>query len=152
MRNRGGLFRDALSGMAVMLTLVACTTTVEPDEELVPDYLKVNIITPTKIVAHRGYWNLKGAAENSLASLDNAAAAKVYASEFDVRLTADSVPVICHDPTIEKRPIDATPYADIQNFKLPNGETLPTLPISDSCKGQKYPPLPRNQNYRPERL
>jgi glycerophosphoryl diester phosphodiesterase len=113
--------------MAAIIQLVACAKVPWPDEEDVPDYLKVYALTSTKIVAHRGYWNIKGSAENSIAAIDRAAETGLYATEFDVRLTADSVPVICHDPKIQNWTIETTPYAQIRNFKLPNGETLPTL-------------------------
>ena len=52
---------------------------------------------------------------------------KVYGSEFDVHLTADNVPVVFHDRKIEGKDIQTTPYAELKDLKLPNGETLPTL-------------------------
>ncbi|UCM90750.1 glycerophosphodiester phosphodiesterase [Streptomyces marincola] len=51
-------------------------------------------------VAHRGDPYL--ARENTLASFASAIAAGADAVELDVRLTADGVPVVLHDPTLER--------------------------------------------------
>ncbi len=52
------------------------------------------------VVGHRG---ASGAApENTLASLDLAVAERAEALEFDVRLTADGVPVLLHDPLLDR--------------------------------------------------
>jgi glycerophosphoryl diester phosphodiesterase len=52
------------------------------------------------IVAHRG-WATRYP-ENSLAALDAALAAGVGHVEFDVQLSADGVPLLIHDPTLER--------------------------------------------------
>lgn len=80
-----------------------------------------------KVIAHRGYWKTEGAAQNSIRSLERANEIKVYGSEFDVHLTADNIPVVYHDKSIEGKEIQATSYAELKDLKLPNGETLPTL-------------------------
>jgi glycerophosphoryl diester phosphodiesterase len=52
------------------------------------------------VVGHRG---ASGAApENTLASLDLAVAQGAEALEFDVRLSADGVPVLLHDPLLDR--------------------------------------------------
>lgn len=81
----------------------------------------------TRVIAHRGYWDCEGSAQNSIASLTKSAEAKVYGSEFDVSITADGVPVVNHDDDIQGHVIETTNYTEIKNLKLPNGETLPTL-------------------------
>ena len=81
----------------------------------------------TKVIAHRGYWKTEGSAQNSIRSLERANEIKVYGSEFDVHLTADNVPVVFHDSKIQGKHIQTTPYAELKDLKLPNGETLPTL-------------------------
>lgn len=80
-----------------------------------------------RVIAHRGFWTTQGSAQNSIHSLQAASAAKVYGSEFDVHLTADNVPVVHHDNTIDGIEIQNVPYAQIKDIKLSNGETLPTL-------------------------
>ncbi|MDR2121106.1 MAG: glycerophosphodiester phosphodiesterase [Tannerella sp.] len=97
------------------------------EEDEIPPHLRISYPAQTRIIAHRGYWNTKGAAENSLAALDKAAEAGFYGSEFDVRFTSDGVPVIHHDPQIHEITIENTSYNRIKNIKLSNGETLPTL-------------------------
>ena len=52
----------------------------------------------TKTVAHRGYWNCEGSAENSLASLRKAHDVGCWGSELDIWLTSDGGLVVNHDP------------------------------------------------------
>ena len=80
-----------------------------------------------KIVAHRGYWRTEGSAQNSITSLQKAAAVGCYGSEFDVWLTADGVPVVFHDATIDGIRIEDTTFATLMNHRLQNGEFIPTL-------------------------
>lgn len=81
----------------------------------------------TRVIAHRGYWKIEGSAQNSLRSLELANQVKVYGSEFDVHLTADNIPVVFHDGKIQGKQIQTTPYAELKELELPNGEKLPTL-------------------------
>lgn len=85
------------------------------------------VIDPTRIIAHCGYWTTGGSCRNSLSSLINAQGLNIYGSEFDVRVTSDGIPVIYHDKSIDGKIIDLTTYASIKNYKLGNGELLPTL-------------------------
>lgn len=80
-----------------------------------------------KVIAHRGYWNTEGAAQNSIRSLVKADSIGCYASEFDVWMTPDSVLIVNHDPTINGVEIQRTPAAIVLKEKLANGETVPTL-------------------------
>ncbi len=80
-----------------------------------------------KIVAHRGYWRTDGSAQNSIASLQKAAQLGCYGSEFDVWITADGVPVVFHDATIDGIRIEDTTFATLMNHRLANGEFIPTL-------------------------
>lgn len=79
------------------------------------------------VVAHRGAWKKNGFPENSIASLKHAIELKCTGSEFDVRMTADGVLVINHDPHYNNLEIEKTTYSDLLKFKLSNGEKLPTL-------------------------
>lgn len=81
----------------------------------------------TKIIAHRGYWDCAGSAQNSLASLNKAHEIKVYGAEFDVRVTLDGIAVINHDDTIQGVNIEESTYEQLKDIKLANGEKLPTL-------------------------
>lgn len=86
----------------------------------------IEAVRKVGIVAHRGY-HPDNVTENSLASLIEAQKLGVYGSEFDVYSTVDSVVVCYHDAKINDKRIDASTYAEIKDFKLANGETLPTL-------------------------
>lgn len=83
--------------------------------------------SPTKVIAHRGYWKTEGSAQNSLRALEKAAEVKVYGSEFDVHLTADNVLIVNHDNDIQGKHIQTSTYAELKDLKLPNGECVPTL-------------------------
>ncbi|MHB1328839.1 MAG: glycerophosphodiester phosphodiesterase, partial [Gemmatimonadales bacterium] len=52
------------------------------------------------IVGHRGASG--SAPENTVASFDLAVALGAEAFELDVRITADGVPVVFHDPTLDR--------------------------------------------------
>ena len=84
-------------------------------------------IINTKVIAHRGAWKNTGVPENSIAALQHAIALKCYGSEFDVHLSADSVPFVLHDHSIQGIYIEKTNAAELSNIKLSNGEALPTL-------------------------
>lgn len=80
-----------------------------------------------KVIAHRGAWKNTGATENSIAALNHAIRLKCEGSEFDVHMSADSLPVINHDPEIQGISIAKTNSDELLSIKLSNGETLPTL-------------------------
>ncbi|MDR1456063.1 MAG: glycerophosphodiester phosphodiesterase [Tannerella sp.] len=78
------------------------------------------------VVAHRGYWQSRGSAQNSIAALIRADEINAYAVEFDVHLTADDILVVNHDHAVEGVAIQQSPYAAVKDFRLPNGEKIPT--------------------------
>lgn len=80
-----------------------------------------------KIIAHRGYWDTEGSAQNSLTALTKAAEAGCYGSEFDVWMTADEELIVYHDKKLNKRPIVEMTAAEVCSHRLPNGERIPTL-------------------------
>jgi glycerophosphoryl diester phosphodiesterase len=81
-----------------------------------------------RVIAHRGYWDCEGSAQNSIASLNKAHALQgLYASELDVYITADGVVVVNHDPAIGEHVLETSAYKDIRHLLLPNGEKYPTL-------------------------
>ncbi|MFM8807018.1 MAG: glycerophosphodiester phosphodiesterase family protein, partial [Sphingomonadales bacterium] len=79
------------------------------------------------VIAHRGAFKKNGFPENSIASLREAIRLNCAGSEFDVRMTADSVLVVNHDAHYQGMLIEATPYAVLSKQPLSNGEILPTL-------------------------
>lgn len=93
------------------------------------DFPKVNQKGKIAIVAHRGFWKCEeaGFSENSIASLVAAQNAKLWGSECDIHLTADDVVIVNHDPKIQGVKIAESTYADLVQFRLPNGECRPTL-------------------------
>ncbi|MEJ7779804.1 MAG: glycerophosphodiester phosphodiesterase family protein [Daejeonella sp.] len=80
-----------------------------------------------KVIAHRGAWKNTGAAENSISALDHAVRLGCQGSEFDVHMTADSVLVINHDPTIQGKTIATSSSNELARLKLSSGEFMPTL-------------------------
>lgn len=84
-------------------------------------------VYPTKVIAHRGAWKNTNVPENSIAALQHAIALKCYGSEFDVYLSADSIPFVLHDHSIQGIFIEKTSAPELSKLKLSNGEALPTL-------------------------
>lgn len=85
------------------------------------------LASQTKVIAHRGFWDTEGSAQNSIAALEKAADAEVYGSEFDVWITRDGVAVVNHNKDINGIVIEKTDYQALKDQKLSNGETIPTL-------------------------
>ncbi|WP_353332266.1 glycerophosphodiester phosphodiesterase family protein [Bacteroides sedimenti] len=80
-----------------------------------------------KVVAHRGYWDIEGSAQNSIRALIKADSIKCDACEFDVWMTVDKKLVVNHDNKINGYEIETTSSDTILNQKLKNGEFLPSL-------------------------
>ena len=104
----------------VLLIFSACVSTK-------PTLINKISFAKNSVVAHRGAWKKNGLPENSIASLKQAIELKCTGSEFDVRMTADNVLIITHDPTYNNLEIEKTNYLDLAALKLFNGEKLPTL-------------------------
>lgn len=85
----------------------------------------------TQIVAHRGFWKTGGSAQNSITALQKADSIQVYASEVDVWMSHDGVPMVNHDDSIfyneNKISVQDTDAKTLKSIPLKNGETLPTL-------------------------
>jgi glycerophosphoryl diester phosphodiesterase len=65
------------------------------------------------LLGHRGARVEKSIPENSLASFDRALACGCDGFEFDVRLSADGVPVICHDATVRGIDVAHSPVSQL---------------------------------------
>jgi len=64
---------------------------------------------PPLLLGHRGARAEKAIPENTLASFDLALSRGCDGFEFDVRLTADGQPVVCHDATVHGLQIAESP-------------------------------------------
>jgi glycerophosphoryl diester phosphodiesterase len=102
---------------------------VQTDKENLVDTFRLvrDAFIQNKVIAHRGAWKNTGAAENSIGALDGAIALGCAGSEFDVHLSADSIPFINHDAMIDGHIIAETNSNELSGIKLSNGEALPTL-------------------------
>ncbi|KAA6337146.1 hypothetical protein EZS27_014747 [termite gut metagenome] len=87
----------------------------------------INVYAQTRVIAHRGYWDKLGSAQNSISSLKNAIDIGVYGSELDVWMTQDGALVLNHDENYQGVIIQKATYADLSALRLVNGEPLPTL-------------------------
>ncbi len=68
------------------------------------------------LLGHRGARAFKPLPENTLASFDRALADGCDGFEFDVRLTADNVAVVCHDAKTEDAEIASATVAQLSNL------------------------------------
>lgn len=108
-------------------------------------YLFSISLSAQQVIAHRGYWNTSGSAQNSIAALMKADSIGVYGSEVDVWLSSDGVPVVYHDATTtiagQKVSIQESPLNVLRKAKLSNGEVMPTfeeyLNAFENCKTVK---------------
>ena len=81
----------------------------------------------TKVIAHRGFWDTPGSAQNSITALAKADSIGCYGSEFDVWLTKDNVLIVNHDPTFKGKRMESSTAKEITDLRLVNNEQLPTL-------------------------
>lgn len=64
-----------------------------------------------KVIAHRGA--SADAPENTMTAFEQAVALGVRALEFDVCLSADQVPVVIHDATLDRTTNGAGPVCEV---------------------------------------
>ena len=121
-----------------MKTLKMITTAILAGMLLFP--LSADARKKTGIVAHRGFWNCEeaGYAKNSVAALRCAQEAGFWGSEFDVNMTSDGVLIVYHDSDVAGKKIEKHPYSEFKDFKIKNGETIPTID-QNLEQGKKYP-------------
>lgn len=84
----------------------------------------------TLVVAHRGA--SVELPENTLVAFDRAVERGADAVEFDVRLTADGVPVVLHDPDLDRTtdaagPVRARTLQELRRVRTDGGHEIPTL-------------------------
>ncbi|MEM9572276.1 MAG: glycerophosphodiester phosphodiesterase family protein [Pseudomonadota bacterium] len=83
------------------------------------------------VYAHRGLWTMSGPAENSMEAF-LAAASQGLGIEFDVRPAADGVPMIFHDPILDRMTqatgwVEAHSSSELADIPLKNGGRMSTL-------------------------
>jgi len=81
-------------------------------------------------VAHRGA--SKQSPENTIEAFEGAVVAGSDAVEFDVRLTSDGVPVVMHDPTVDRTTdgsglVRAMSLAEVRRLRITKRLPVPTL-------------------------
>lgn len=86
--------------------------------------------TPIARLAHRGLTTV--AAENTLAAFADALAAGAQWLEIDVNTTVDGVPIVFHDPFLDRLTsrsglVRNVPWKEIQQLKLEGGYSIPSL-------------------------
>ncbi|MFM1897756.1 MAG: hypothetical protein RLZZ385_2830 [Pseudomonadota bacterium] len=80
---------------------------------------------PVMVVAHRACWK-DGAPENSLAAIERCLELNVDMIEIDVAITADGVPVLLHDETLDRTtdgsgPVKSLAWSQVRGLKLRAG-------------------------------
>ena len=92
---------------------------------------KLQIVTkmpqPAQIIAHRGYWDTEGSAQNSLTAIRKAQELNLYGSELDIWLTTDGHLVLNHDATLNGVTIQNSTYEQVKDLTLSNGEKIAQL-------------------------
>ena len=79
------------------------------------------------VVAHRGDW--RNYPENSLPAIESVIRMGVDMMELDLKMTKDSVLVLCHDGTIDRTttgsgPVSKYTYEELQQFDLKRGHGI----------------------------
>lgn len=82
-----------------------------------------------RIIAHRGSWNLEHRLENTIAAFDHCLNKNIWAIEFDIRWTADNVPMVHHDQTTKRVFNKNITIANTRFSEL--REQLPLIPTLD---------------------
>lgn len=104
---------------------VACSDSDDGDKD---KYKPHRPDTETQVIAHRGYWDKAGSAQNSIASLKAAQDLGVYGAEFDVNMTSDNRLVVVHGPAHGSiADVRTASFDEVRAVTLSNGEPTPTL-------------------------
>ena len=82
---------------------------------------------PAEVIAHRGYWDTEGSAQNSLTAIRKAQELNLYGSELDVWLTTDGYIMLNHDASLGGVTFQDATYDQVKDLTLSNGEKVPQL-------------------------
>ncbi len=110
--------------LTLLVILIACLASCNSSKHVTNNKM---VFADNCVVAHRGAWKQNNFPQNSVAALKHAISLKCTGSEFDVRMTADDSLIINHDPKYHELDIEKSSYQELIQYKLPNGEVLPTL-------------------------
>ena len=91
------------------------------------------------LIAHRGFSTV--APENTLAAFEAAIDAGAEILECDVQLTADGVPVIVHDPTLDRTTDGSGAVRDLAWSEVAELEAGYPASFGDRYRGQRVPRL-----------
>ena len=91
------------------------------------------------LIAHRGFSTV--APENTLAAFEAAIDAGAEVLECDVQLTADGVPVVVHDRTVDRTTDGVGAVHDLAWSELAELEAGYTASFGDTYRGQRVPRL-----------
>ena len=81
-----------------------------------------SVVRRPLLLGHRG---CRGAfPENTIEAFDHALASGCHGFEFDVRLTGDMKPIICHDPRLHRTSISKTSYNQLLNKQVKGRRSL----------------------------
>lgn len=126
--------------LLLLFTLIIVSCKPQNDNQLRTDKIISEINNPNSknvlVVVHRGDW--RNHPENSLAAIQSAIDMKADVVEVDLKLTKDSILVLCHDQTIDRTTNGTGKVGDftldsLKSFKLKfadgtiSDQTIPTL-------------------------
>lgn len=113
----------------LLFLIISCNNTDEAiiqDPKSISDSLVKSDIK-TKIIAHRGYWNISGSAQNSIKAITLAYENRLNGAEFDIRMSKDSILYLVHDDKFRGYTIRNTNSDILDKLILNNGEKFPRL-------------------------
>ncbi len=118
----------ALTALIMLLCLPLLSSCNDNDSPESINLSSLAMRLPSRLIAHRGLWNVNGSAQNSLQSIRLACENPHFkGAEIDIWQTADKQLVLSHDGTIDNMEIDKTVYDKIKGCRLANGERIPTF-------------------------
>ncbi|MDE5942187.1 MAG: hypothetical protein K2H14_08765 [Muribaculaceae bacterium] len=108
--------------------------------------IRLNIVETipagARVIAHRGYWQTAGSAQNSRTALQKAQEIEAFGSETDIWITSDNVLMVNHDASYNGVTIQNSTAATCRTLTLPNGEKMPEFQeLLDIIKNSDSPTL-----------
>lgn len=101
--------------------------------------LRLSTSRPISLVAHRG--NARDYPENTLAAFESALTLGLKFLELDIQLSADGVPIVIHDHTLERTAGIAGSVFDLRAREIREIEAPETDRFGDRFRGTRIPLL-----------